>query len=109
MKKLEMTPHVTYRDVGSIRIPVLALAIYNFHKKFSLRVKGTTSVMTVPRTCFWEVGYVTVEYVINPPAGGFCFSTGSFSCLIDKPSAVSVRFPAVAMRDSSCCIAHSLA
>jgi len=42
MKKLEMTPHVTYRDVGSESDTGFGLGlVYNFYKKFSLRVKGT--------------------------------------------------------------------
>jgi len=42
LKKLEMTPHVTYRDVGSDSDTGFGLGmVYNFHKKFSLRVKGT--------------------------------------------------------------------
>jgi hypothetical protein len=42
MKKLEMTPHVTYRDVGSNSDTGFGLGVvYNFYKKFSLRVKGT--------------------------------------------------------------------
>ena len=42
MKKLEMTPHVVYRDVGSDSDTGFGLGlVYNFYKKFSLRVKGT--------------------------------------------------------------------
>jgi len=42
LKKLEMTPHVTYRDVGSDSDTGFGLGmVYNFHKKFSLRIKGT--------------------------------------------------------------------
>ena len=42
LKKLEMTPHVTYRDVGSDSDTGFGLGlVYNFYKKFSLRVKGT--------------------------------------------------------------------
>jgi len=42
MKKLEMTPHVTYRDVGSDSDTGFGLGlVYNFYKKFSLRIKGT--------------------------------------------------------------------
>lgn len=42
MKKLEMTPHVIYRDVGSDSGTGFGLGlIYNFHKKFSVRVRGT--------------------------------------------------------------------
>lgn len=42
LKKLEMTPHVTYRDVRSDSDTGFGLGlVYNFHKKFSLRVKGT--------------------------------------------------------------------
>ena len=42
MKKLEMTPHVTYEDVGSESDTGFGLGlIYKFHKKFSLRVRGT--------------------------------------------------------------------
>ncbi|MDX2455983.1 MAG: hypothetical protein QNL87_00590, partial [Gammaproteobacteria bacterium] len=42
LKKLEMTPHVTYRDVSSDSDTGFGLGlVYNFHKKFSLRVKGT--------------------------------------------------------------------
>jgi hypothetical protein len=42
MKKLEMTPHVIYRDVGSESGTGFGLGlVYNFHKKFSLRVRGT--------------------------------------------------------------------
>jgi len=42
LKKLEMTPHVTYRDVRSDSETGFGLGlVYNFHKKFSLRVKGT--------------------------------------------------------------------
>lgn len=42
LKKLEMTPHVTYRDVGSDSDTGFGLGmVYNFYKKFSLRIKGT--------------------------------------------------------------------
>jgi hypothetical protein len=42
LKKLEMTPHVTYEDVGSDSDTGFGLGlVYNFYKKFSLRVKGT--------------------------------------------------------------------
>jgi len=42
LKKLEMTPHVTYADVGSDSGTGFGLGlVYNFYKKFSLRVKGT--------------------------------------------------------------------
>ena len=42
MKKLEMTPHVVHRDVGSDSDTGFGLGlVYNFHKKFSLRVRGT--------------------------------------------------------------------
>jgi hypothetical protein len=42
LKKLEMTPHVTYEDVGSDSETGFGLGlVYNFHKKFSLRIKGT--------------------------------------------------------------------
>ncbi len=42
MKKLEMTPHVIYRDVGSDSGTGFGLGlVYNFYKKFSLRVRGT--------------------------------------------------------------------
>jgi hypothetical protein len=42
LKKLEMTPHVTYRDVGSDSDTGFGLGlVYNFYKKLSLRVKGT--------------------------------------------------------------------
>ena len=42
MKKLEMTPHVTYEDVGSDSDTGFGLGlVYKFHKKISLRVKGT--------------------------------------------------------------------
>jgi hypothetical protein len=42
LKKLEMTPHVIYRDVDSDSDTGFGLGlIYNFHKKFSLRVRGT--------------------------------------------------------------------
>lgn len=42
LKQLEMTPHVTYRDVGSDSDTGFGLGlVYNFYKKFSLRVKGT--------------------------------------------------------------------
>jgi hypothetical protein len=42
LKKLEMTPHVVYRDVGSESGTGFGLGlIYNFHKQFSLRVRGT--------------------------------------------------------------------
>ena len=41
-KKFEMTPHVVYRDVGADSNTGGGLGfVYNFHKKFSLRVKGT--------------------------------------------------------------------
>jgi hypothetical protein len=42
LKQLEMTPHVTYRDVGSESDTGFGLGlVYNFYKKFSLRIKGT--------------------------------------------------------------------
>jgi len=42
LKQLEMTPHVTYRDVSSNSDTGFGLGlVYNFYKKFSLRVKGT--------------------------------------------------------------------
>ena len=42
MKKLEVTPHVIYRDVGSDSGTGFGLGlVYNFYKKFSLRVRGT--------------------------------------------------------------------
>jgi hypothetical protein len=42
MKKLEMTPHVVYRDVGSDSDTGFGLGlVYNFYKKLSLRVRGT--------------------------------------------------------------------
>ena len=42
MKKLEMTPHVVYRDVGSESDTGFGLGlVYNFYKKFSVRVRGT--------------------------------------------------------------------
>ena len=42
LKKLEMTPHVAYRDVGSDSDTGFGLGlVYNFHKKFSLRFRGT--------------------------------------------------------------------
>jgi len=42
MKKLEMTPHVIYRDVGSDSGTGFGLGlVYNVYKKFSLRVRGT--------------------------------------------------------------------
>ena len=42
MKKLEMTPHVIYRDVGPDSDTGFGLGlVYNFYKKFSLRVRGT--------------------------------------------------------------------
>ena len=42
MKKLEMTPHVVYRDVGSDSDTGFGLGlVYNFYKKISLRVRGT--------------------------------------------------------------------
>jgi hypothetical protein len=42
MKKLEMTPHVIYRDVGSNSDTGFGLGlVYNFYKKLSLRVRGT--------------------------------------------------------------------
>jgi len=42
LKKLEMTPHVTYMDVGSDSDTGFGLGmVYNFYKKFSLRIKGT--------------------------------------------------------------------
>lgn len=42
LKKLEMTPHVVHRDVGSDSETGYGLGlVYNFHKKFSLRVRGT--------------------------------------------------------------------
>ncbi len=41
-KKFEMTPHVTYRDVGADSNTGGGLGfVYNFHKKFSLRMEGT--------------------------------------------------------------------
>ena len=43
LKKLEMTPHVVYRDVGSDSDTGFGLGlVYNFHKKFSLRFRGTS-------------------------------------------------------------------
>ena len=42
LKKLEMTPHMVYRDVGSESGTGFGLGlVYNFYKKFSLRVRGT--------------------------------------------------------------------
>ena len=42
LKKLEMTPHVVHRDVGSDSDTGFGLGlVYNFHKKFSLRFRGT--------------------------------------------------------------------
>jgi len=42
LKKLEMTPHVAYRDVGSDSDTGFGLGlVYNFYKKFSLRFRGT--------------------------------------------------------------------
>ena len=42
MKKLEMTPHVSYREVGSESGTGFGLGlVYNFYKKFSLRLRGT--------------------------------------------------------------------
>ena len=42
MKKLEMTPHVIYRDVGSNSDTGFGLGlVYKVYKKFSLRVRGT--------------------------------------------------------------------
>jgi hypothetical protein len=42
LKKLEVTPHVSYRDVGSESGTGFGLGlVYNFYKKFSLRVRGT--------------------------------------------------------------------
>jgi hypothetical protein len=42
MKKLEMTPHVSYRDVGSESGTGFGLGlVYKVYKKFSLRVRGT--------------------------------------------------------------------
>ena len=42
LKKLEMTPHVVYRDVGSDSDTGFGLGlVYNFYKKFSLRFRGT--------------------------------------------------------------------
>jgi hypothetical protein len=42
MKKLEVTPHVVYRDVGSDSDTGFGLGlVYNFYKKLSLRVRGT--------------------------------------------------------------------
>ena len=42
LKKLEMTPHLSYRDVGSESGTGFGLGlVYNFYKKFSLRVRGT--------------------------------------------------------------------
>jgi hypothetical protein len=42
LKQLEMTPHVTYRDVSSSSDTGFGLGmVYNFHKNFSLRIKGT--------------------------------------------------------------------
>ena len=42
LKKLEMTPHMIYRDVSSDSDTGFGLGlVYNFHKKFSLRVRGT--------------------------------------------------------------------
>jgi len=43
LKKLEMTPHVVYRDVGSDSDTGFGLGlVYKFHKKFSLRFRGTS-------------------------------------------------------------------
>ena len=42
MKKLEMTPHVVYRDVGSDSDTGFGLGlVYKFYKKFSVRVRAT--------------------------------------------------------------------
>lgn len=42
LKTLEMTPHVVHRDVGSDSDTGFGLGlVYNFHKKFSLRFRGT--------------------------------------------------------------------
>ena len=42
MKKLEMTPHVVYRDVGSDSDTGFGLGlVYKFYKKLSVRVRGT--------------------------------------------------------------------
>ncbi len=42
LKKLEMTPHVVYRDVGDNSDTGFGLGlVYNFYKKLSLRVRGT--------------------------------------------------------------------
>jgi hypothetical protein len=42
LKKLEMTPHVSYRDVGSESGTGFGLGlVYKFYKKLSLRVRGT--------------------------------------------------------------------
>jgi len=42
MKKLEMTPHVVYRDVGSDSDTGFGLGlVYKVYKKFSLRVRAT--------------------------------------------------------------------
>jgi hypothetical protein len=42
MKKLEMTPHVVYRDVGSDSDTGFGLGlVYKFYKKFSFRIRGT--------------------------------------------------------------------
>ena len=58
MKKLEMTPHVIYRDVGSNSDTGFGIGlVYNFYKKLSLRVRGkkqtvmegTTLEITLPR------------------------------------------------------------
>jgi len=41
-KKFEMTPHAVYRDVGADSNTGGGLGlVYNFHKKFSLRMEGT--------------------------------------------------------------------
>ena len=42
MKKLEMTPHVVYRDVGSDSDTGFGLGlVYKFYKKFAVRVRAT--------------------------------------------------------------------
>jgi len=42
MKKLEMTPHMVYRDVGSDSGTGYGLGlVYKFYKKFSVRARGT--------------------------------------------------------------------
>ena len=42
MKKLEMTPHIVYRDVGSDSDTGFGLGlVYKFYKKFAVRVRAT--------------------------------------------------------------------